>query len=59
MSVLTTGWVARHARPGAGGRYAALIDIAHDLLLAPRHRRNVVARSVPRVMLGVLKIRRR
>lgn len=34
MSVLTTGWVARHTPPGAGGRYAALIDIAQDLLLA-------------------------
>jgi hypothetical protein len=37
MSVLTNGRVARHAPPGDGGRYAALIDIAQDLLLAPRH----------------------
>lgn len=34
MSVPTTGWVARHTPPGAGGRYAAHIDIAQDLLLA-------------------------
>ncbi|WP_166347335.1 nucleotidyl transferase AbiEii/AbiGii toxin family protein [Phytoactinopolyspora limicola] len=34
MNALTAGWLARHTPPGAGGRYAALIDIAQDLLLA-------------------------
>ncbi|NED94637.1 hypothetical protein G1H11_04860 [Phytoactinopolyspora alkaliphila] len=33
MNALTAGWLARHTPPGAGGRYAALIDIAQDLLL--------------------------
>jgi len=34
MSRITLGWLARHTPPGPGGRYAALIDIAQDLLLA-------------------------
>jgi Nucleotidyl transferase AbiEii toxin, Type IV TA system len=31
---ITTGWLARHTPQGPGGRQAALIDIAQDLLLA-------------------------
>ena len=34
MSRITTGWLARHTPQGPGGRQAALIDIAQDLLLA-------------------------
>jgi predicted nucleotidyltransferase component of viral defense system len=37
MSGLTVGWVARHTPRGSGGRDAALIDIAQDLLLARLH----------------------
>jgi uncharacterized protein len=33
MSRITTGWLARHTPQGTGGRQAALIDIAQDLLL--------------------------
>ncbi len=31
MSLITTGWLARHTPQGTGGRQAALIDIAQDL----------------------------
>jgi predicted nucleotidyltransferase component of viral defense system len=34
MNRITTGWLARHTPQGPGGRQAALIDIAQDLLLA-------------------------
>ncbi len=34
MSRITTGWLAGHTPQGPGGRQAALIDIAQDLLLA-------------------------
>ena len=37
MSRITTGWLARHTPQGPGGRYAALIDVAQDLLLAHPH----------------------
>lgn len=37
MSPVTAGWLARHTPPGPQGRYAALIDIAQDLLLAHLH----------------------
>lgn len=38
---LTVGWIGRHTAPGAGvgGRDAAVIDIAHDLLLRDLHER--------------------
>jgi hypothetical protein len=36
MSRITTGWLARHTPQCPGGRQAALIDIAQDLLLT-RH----------------------
>jgi hypothetical protein len=41
MSRLTPGWLARHTPQGPGGRQAALIDIAQDLLLARLHQRGV------------------
>jgi predicted nucleotidyltransferase component of viral defense system len=41
MSRITVGWLARHTPQGPGGRQAALIDIAQDLLLARLHRRGV------------------
>lgn len=41
MSRVTTGWLARHTPQGPGGRYAALIDIAQDLLLAHLHERGM------------------
>jgi predicted nucleotidyltransferase component of viral defense system len=34
MSRITAGWLARHTPQRPGGRQAALIDIAQDLLLA-------------------------
>jgi uncharacterized protein len=34
MTRITPGWLARHTPQGPGGRQAALIDIAQDLLLA-------------------------
>lgn len=34
MTAITPGRLARHTPPGPQGRYAALIDIAEDLLLA-------------------------
>jgi len=34
MTSITAGWLARHTPPGPQGRYAAIIDIAQDLLLA-------------------------
>jgi predicted nucleotidyltransferase component of viral defense system len=37
MSRITTGWLARHTPQGTGGRQAALIDIAQDLLLTQLH----------------------
>ena len=37
MSRITTGWLARHTPQGPGGRNAALIDVAQDLLLAHLH----------------------
>lgn len=37
MSRITTGWLARHTPQGPGGRHAALIDVAQDLLLAHLH----------------------
>jgi predicted nucleotidyltransferase component of viral defense system len=37
MSRVTAGRLARHTPQGPGGRYAALIDIAQDLLLAQLH----------------------
>jgi predicted nucleotidyltransferase component of viral defense system len=37
MSPITTGWLARHTPQGPGGRNAALIDVAQDLLLAHLH----------------------
>jgi len=33
MTSITGGWLARHTPPGPQGRYAAIIDIAQDLLL--------------------------
>jgi predicted nucleotidyltransferase component of viral defense system len=41
MSRITTGWLARHTPQGPGGRRAALIDIAQDLLLARLHHRGI------------------
>ncbi len=41
MTRITTGWLARHTPQGPGGRQAALIDIAQDLLLARLHQRGV------------------
>lgn len=41
MSRITTGWLARHTPQGPGGRQAALIDIAQDLLLTRLHQRGV------------------
>jgi uncharacterized protein len=41
MSRITVGWLARHTPQGPGGRQAALIDIAQDLLLARLHQRGV------------------
>jgi hypothetical protein len=37
MSRITPGWLARHTPQGPGGRQAALVDIAQDLLLAQLH----------------------
>jgi predicted nucleotidyltransferase component of viral defense system len=34
MTGITAGWLARHTPQGPQGRYAAIIDIAQDLLLA-------------------------
>jgi uncharacterized protein len=41
MIQITTGWLARHTPQGPGGRQAALIDIAQDLLLTRLHQRGV------------------
>ena len=41
MSRITPGWLARHTPLGPGGRRAALIDIAQDLLLAQLHQREM------------------
>lgn len=43
---ITTGWIARHTPPGAGagGRDAAIIDIAQDLLLRELHSRGALDR---------------
>ncbi len=41
MTAVTAGWLARHTPSGPGGRYAALIDIAQDLLLARLHQQGV------------------
>lgn len=41
MSGITLGRLARHTPPGPQGRYAALIDIAEDLLLAHLHEQGV------------------
>jgi predicted nucleotidyltransferase component of viral defense system len=41
MSRITTGWLARHTPQGPGGRQAALIDIAQDLLLAQLHQQGI------------------
>jgi predicted nucleotidyltransferase component of viral defense system len=41
MTRITPGWLARHTPQGPGGRQAALIDIAQDLLLARLQRRGV------------------
>lgn len=41
MSGITQGRLARHTPPGPQGRYAALIDIAQDLLLARLHEQGV------------------
>jgi predicted nucleotidyltransferase component of viral defense system len=41
MSRITPGWLARHTPQGPGGRQAALIDIAQDLLLARLYQRGV------------------
>ena len=41
MSRITAGWLARHTPQGPGGRQAALIDIAQDLLLTRLHQRGV------------------
>jgi predicted nucleotidyltransferase component of viral defense system len=41
MSRITSGWLARHTPQGPGGRQAALIDIAQDLLLARLYQRGV------------------
>jgi predicted nucleotidyltransferase component of viral defense system len=41
MSRITVGWLARHTPQSPGGRQAALIDIAQDLLLARLHQRGV------------------
>jgi len=41
MSRITTGWLARHTPQGPQGRYAALIDIAQDLLLTHLHKQGV------------------
>ena len=41
MNRITPGWPARHTPQGPGGRQAALIDIAQDLLLARLHQRGV------------------
>jgi predicted nucleotidyltransferase component of viral defense system len=41
MNRITPGWLARHTPQGPGGRQAALIDIAQDLLLARLHQRGV------------------
>ena len=43
---ITTGWIARHTPlgAGAGGRDAAIIDIAQDLLLRELHSRGALDR---------------
>jgi uncharacterized protein len=41
MSHITAGWLARHTPQGPGGRQAALIDIAQDLLLTRLQERGV------------------
>lgn len=41
MIQITTGWLARQTPQGPGGRQAALIDIAQDLLLTRLHQRGV------------------
>ena len=41
MIQITPGWLARHTPQGPGGRQAALIDIAQDLLLTRLHQRGV------------------
>lgn len=41
MSPITTGWLARHTPQGPGGRQAALIDIAQDLLLAQLYQQGI------------------
>jgi Nucleotidyl transferase AbiEii toxin, Type IV TA system len=41
MSRITPGWLARHRPQGPGGRQAALIDIAQDLLLAQLHQQGI------------------
>jgi predicted nucleotidyltransferase component of viral defense system len=41
MSRITAGWLARHTPQGPGGRQAALIDIAQDLLLARLYQQGV------------------
>jgi predicted nucleotidyltransferase component of viral defense system len=37
MTGITAGWVAHHTPQGPLGRYAAIIDLAQDLLLAELH----------------------
>jgi hypothetical protein len=41
MSGITAGWLARHTPQGPGGRQAAPIDIAQDLLLAQPCRQGI------------------
>lgn len=41
MNRITTGWLARHTPQGPGGRQAALIDIAQDLLLARLYQQGI------------------
>jgi hypothetical protein len=41
MSRITPGWLAHHTPQSPGGRQAALIDIAQDLLLTRLHQRGV------------------
>lgn len=41
MTRITPGWLARHTPQGPQGRYAAIIDIAQDLLLAHLHERGM------------------
>src|SRR5882672_9091844 len=43
-STVTVGWIARHTPrgAGAGGREAAILDIAQDLLLRELHEANAL-----------------